>query len=161
MDMIATSRLALVLTGSVCAAVVTLAGCSSGTPAAPAVNPVLAAPSATAAAPSVSAAATAPSAAATAPSAAASAATAVAPTAGTGMDYLLASTAQHSPLTLAPGATTSFTFRLALAPLADQSPTERAGQTSVDVTLVRVRSRTLLGPSPTASLPVTVTMPAS
>lgn len=251
MDMIAPSRRALVLTGSVCTAVVAVAGCSSGAPAGPAANPALAAPSASTAAPSPSTAA--PSASSAAPSvgtAAPSASTAataasvspsagtggltaaisslpaapvlafggqpakftvtlrngsgstyrditplvsighcscstspaaVAPagtlqeldpstgswrpvtyvTEGTGMDYLLASTVQQSPITLAPGATASFTFRLALAPLADQSPTERAGQTSVDVTLVRVPSRALLGPSPTASLPVTVTKPAS
>ena len=258
MDMIATSRIALVLTGSVCTAVVALAGCSSGTPAAPAVNPAPAAPSASTAAPSASTAApsastaaptastAAPSASTVVPSASAVAAApsvvpsagagvltaaisglpaapvlafggqsakftvtlrngsgstyrditplvsighcscstspaAVAPagtlqeldpstgnwrpvsyvTEGTGMDYLLASTVQQSPVTLAPGVTASFTFRLALAPLADQSPTERAGQASVDVTLVRVPSRALLGPSPTASLPITVTMPAS
>jgi hypothetical protein len=82
-------------------------------------------------------------------------------TEGTGMDYLLAGTVQQSPVTLAPGATASFTFKLALAPLADQPPTERAGRTSVDVTVLTMPARKQLGPSPTTFLPVTVTMPAS
>lgn len=245
--MIAPSRLALALTGSVCTAVVALAGCSSATPAAGAAyTPVPTAPSASTAAPSASTAATvsstatassvastAPSAAATAPSAGTGKLTATissvpaapvlafggqpakftvtvrngsgstyrditplvsighcscntspaspAPagtleeldpstgswrpvsyvTEGTGMDFLLASPVQQSPVTLAPGATASFTFRVALDPLADQSPTERAGKTSVDVTLVTVPARTQLGPSPTAYLPVTVTMRSS
>ena len=239
--MITASRPAFVLTGSVCIAVMALAGCSSGTPAAPVVSP--AAPSGSTAAPSVSNAA--PSASTVAPVDSTAAAPSVAPSAstgvltaaisglpaapvltfggqsakftvtlrngsgstyrditplvsighcscntspaspapagtlqelnpstgnwrpvsyvteGTGMDYLLASTVQQPPITLAPGATASFTFRVALDPLADQSPTERAGQTSVDITLVRMPSRALLGPSPTASLPITVTKPAS
>jgi hypothetical protein len=81
-------------------------------------------------------------------------------TEGTGTDFLLGSP-QQPPLTLAPGATASFTFKLAFAPLADQSPTERAGQTSVDVTIVTVPSHSQIGTSPAALLPVTVTKPAS
>jgi len=84
-------------------------------------------------------------------------------TEGTGTDFLLAGSRnpQQPPLTLAPGATASFTFKVAFAPLADQSPTERAGQTSVDVTIVTVPSHQQIGTSPGAMLPVTVTKPAS
>jgi hypothetical protein len=81
-------------------------------------------------------------------------------TEGTGTDFLQG-TPQQPPLTVAPGATASFTFKLALAPLADQSPTERAGQTSVDVTIVTVPSHKQIGTSPAATLPVTVTKAAS
>jgi hypothetical protein len=79
---------------------------------------------------------------------------------GTGTDFLT-ETVQQPPVTLGPGATASFTFRFALAPLADQSPTEHAGQTSVDVTVLTVPARTVIGHSDTAVLPVTVTMPPS
>lgn len=79
-------------------------------------------------------------------------------TEGTGTDFLLESP-QQPPLTLVPGATASFTFKVAFAPLADQSPTERAGQTSVDVNIVTVPSHKQIGTE--ALLPVTVTKPAS
>jgi hypothetical protein len=79
---------------------------------------------------------------------------------GTGTDFLTGPV-QQQPVTLAPGATASFTFRLALAPLSDQSSGERAGQTSVDVTVETVPGSTVIGHSDTAVLPVTVTMPAS
>lgn len=78
---------------------------------------------------------------------------------GTGMDWLLGNIVQQSPFTLAPGAMASFTFKLAFAPLADQSPAEHAGQTSIDVTIVGVPSRKVIGK--TVYLPVTVTKPAS
>jgi hypothetical protein len=79
---------------------------------------------------------------------------------GTGTDFLTGPV-QQQPVTLAPSATASFTFRLALAPLSDQSPGERAGQTSVDVTVETVPGSKVIGHSDTAVLPVTVTMPAS
>jgi hypothetical protein len=79
-------------------------------------------------------------------------------TEGTGTDFLLGSP-QQPPLTLVPGATASFTFRVAFAPLADQSPTERAGKTSVDVNIVTVPSHKQIGTE--ALLPVTVTKSAS
>ena len=80
-------------------------------------------------------------------------------TEGTGTDFLQVSRPQQPPFTLAPGAMASFTFKLAFAPLADQSPTERAGRTSVDVNIVTVPSRKQIGTE--ALLPVTVTKPAS
>jgi hypothetical protein len=82
-------------------------------------------------------------------------------TEGTGTDYLLAEP-QQPPFTLAPGATASFTFKLAFAPLADQRPSVvRAGQTGVAVDIVSVLSHKQIGTSPSALLPVTVTKPAS
>lgn len=80
-------------------------------------------------------------------------------TEGTGTDFLQVSRPQQAPFTLAPGARASFTFKLAFAPLADQSPTERAGRTSVDVNVVTVPSHEQIGTE--ALLPVTVTKPAS
>jgi len=80
-------------------------------------------------------------------------------TEGTGTDFLQVSRPQQPPFTLAPGATASFTFKLAFAPLADQSPTERAGRTSVDVNIVTVPSHKQIGAE--ALLPVTVTKSAS
>jgi hypothetical protein len=71
--MTGTLRLTLAVTGSICTAVIVLAGCSSGTPAAPAGNPAPAASSTSAAAPSASTPApVAGTGSATAPSASAS-----------------------------------------------------------------------------------------
>lgn len=78
---------------------------------------------------------------------------------GTGMDYLLANIVQQPPFTLAPGATASFTFKLAFAPLAAQQPSVvRTGQTSIDVTVVTVPSRKAIRGT---YFPVTVAKPAS
>jgi len=80
-------------------------------------------------------------------------------TEGTGMDYLLAPTVQQPPFTLAPGATASFTFQLAFAPLADQRPSVvRTGLTSIDVTVVTVPSGKTAGGT---VFPVTAAKPAS
>lgn len=80
-------------------------------------------------------------------------------TEGTGMDYLLANIVQQPPFTLAPGATASFTFRLAFASLAAQQPSVvRTGQTSIDVTVVTVPSRKAIRGT---YFPVTVAKPAS
>jgi hypothetical protein len=80
-------------------------------------------------------------------------------TEGTGMDYLLAPTVQQPPFTLAPGATASFAFRLAFAPIADQRPSVvRTGLTSIDVTVVTVPSGKTVGGT---VLPVTAARPAS
>jgi hypothetical protein len=81
-------------------------------------------------------------------------------TEGYGTDFLMGGV--QPPFTLAPGATASFTFSLALAPLADQSPGHwLAGQTAVHVTVETMPAHTVIGLSPAAALPVTVTMPAS
>lgn len=74
------------------------------------------------------------------------------------MDYLFAPL-QQPPVTLAPGATDSFTFKLAVSPLADQSPEERPGTTSIDVTIVTVPSRRVIGTM--LVVPVAVDMPTS
>jgi hypothetical protein len=81
---------------------------------------------------------------------------------GTGMDYILGNFVQQPPLTLSPGAVDTFTFRLAFAPAAADGPLELAtGQTGIAVAVVKVPSRTVVGNTPAASVPITVTKSAS
>jgi hypothetical protein len=77
---------------------------------------------------------------------------------GTGLDYLF-SPVQQPPFKVAPGATASFTFKLAISPIADQPPREHAGKTSIDVTIVTVPSRKVIGHM--LVVPITVAMPTS
>ena len=71
------------------------------------------------------------------------------------MDYILGNIVQQPALTLRPGATASFTFRMGFS--ATQGPTFRSGgQTAIDVTVVQLPARTWIGNRPAASAPVTV-----
>jgi hypothetical protein len=73
---------------------------------------------------------------------------------GTGMDYILANVVQQPAFTLDAGAAASFTFRMAFS--ARQGLTLHAGQTAIDVTVLRLPARTWIGNRPAASVPVTV-----
>jgi hypothetical protein len=73
---------------------------------------------------------------------------------GTGMDYIMANIVQQPALTLNPGASVTFTFKMAFS--ADQGPLWRSsGQTPIDVTVIQLPGRTWIGNRPAASVPVT------
>lgn len=77
---------------------------------------------------------------------------------GGGMDYLL-SVQQFSGITLAPGATMSYTLRMAFNPLSQQGSADfGSGQTSIDATVVTLPDHTVIGTDPAAKIPLTVTM---
>ncbi len=62
-------------------------------------------------------------------------------TEGTGMDYILANIVQQPAFTLGPGQSASFTFKVAFS--AHQGPMWLpAGQTPIDVTVIRLPART-------------------
>jgi hypothetical protein len=71
---------------------------------------------------------------------------------GSGMDYLYVTRPGFS---LSPGATASFTFRLAFDPLSEQ-PGAAAGATAIDVTLEALPSHRVIGTSPGATVPLMV-----
>ncbi len=73
---------------------------------------------------------------------------------GTGMDYIMANIVQQPALTLNPGASVTFTFKIAFS--AGQGPLWRpSGQTPIDVTVIQLPGRTWIGNRPAASVPVT------
>jgi hypothetical protein len=71
---------------------------------------------------------------------------------GTGMDYLNVTMPGFS---LSPGATASFTFRIAFDPLSQQ-PGASAGETAIDVTLETLPSHRVIGTMPGATVPLMV-----
>jgi hypothetical protein len=73
-------------------------------------------------------------------------------TEGLGTDFL--TDVQVGSVTLAPGATATWTFRVAFTP--GQSG-YAAGRTSLDLTVVQLPAHKQIGASPAASVPVTVT----
>jgi hypothetical protein len=75
---------------------------------------------------------------------------------GPSTDYLFFAPPQFARLTLDPGATTSYRLRIAFSPLSQQG-NYAAGQTTIDVTLVALPSRTVIGSSPAVSAPLEVT----
>jgi hypothetical protein len=75
---------------------------------------------------------------------------------GTGMDYLLSAPPQFPSLTLSSGSSASYQLELAFAPLSQQG-NYGAGQMSIDGTVVALPSRKVIGTSPAASVPLSVT----
>jgi hypothetical protein len=67
------------------------------------------------------------------------------------MDYILGNIVQQPPITLSPGASVSFTFRIALTD-SQPRPWLHVGQTPIDVTAVQVPGRTWIGNRPAASI---------
>lgn len=75
-------------------------------------------------------------------------------TEGGGTDYL------DQPLgsvTLSPGATQSYTLRVALDSMSQLGSGWFGGKTSIDATVVALPNHTVIGSSPAASVPLTVT----
>jgi hypothetical protein len=73
----------------------------------------------------------------------------------TGMDYL--NVTQVPGFTLSPGAARVFAFRLAFSPLPQQGSGYGAGQMAIDATVEALPARTVIGGSPAASVPLSVT----
>jgi hypothetical protein len=77
---------------------------------------------------------------------------------GGGTDYL--QTVQQFPgITLGPGATESYTLRLAFDALSQQGDASvlAAGHTSIDATVVTLPGHTVIGSDPAATIPLSVT----
>lgn len=70
--------------------------------------------------------------------------------------YLLLAPPQFPGLALGPGASARYRLRIAFSPLSQQG-NYAAGQTTIDVTLVTLPSRTVIGSSPAVSVPLGVT----
>jgi hypothetical protein len=70
--------------------------------------------------------------------------------------YLLVAPAQFPSLTLGLGGTARYRLRIAFSPLSQQG-NYSAGQTTINVTLVALPSRTVIGSSPDASVSLAVT----
>lgn len=73
---------------------------------------------------------------------------------GTGTDWWMGDIVQQPAVTLNPGRSVSFTFKIAFS--AGQGPLWRpSGQTPIDVTVIQLPGRTWIGSKPAASVPVT------
>lgn len=73
---------------------------------------------------------------------------------GTGTDWWMGHIVQQPAITLNPGRSVSFTFKIAFS--AGQGPLWRpSGQTPIDVTVIQLPGRTWIGSKPAASVPVT------